>query len=148
MTLKQSQESLHELGVPRELPPLPNAIIMRIIREGNGGRHGYTHKNQFNRCVDELGRLNKSVIEELDIWFGEEDDWIVDGQATDETMFHYDGHEDDFKEWAQCPHWSVENLFPGDKIDSNQGFSITLMRLIISDRQRIAHAPSSCKPLF
>ena len=101
---------------------LPNDIIMRIIREGNGGRYGYTHKNQFNRCVDELDKLNIETRGELEIWFEEEDDF----GNTHRDMFHYDGHEDDFEDWGRWYQWGL-----GDDdeytIYGQQGFSTGLL---------------------
>jgi hypothetical protein len=40
--LKTAQEILHQLGVPREVPELPNSLIIRIIREAQNS--DYQHR--------------------------------------------------------------------------------------------------------
>ncbi len=49
LSIKQAQETLHLLGVPRlaePFPPLPFDLVSRIIKEADGGRRA--HKQQFD----------------------------------------------------------------------------------------------------
>jgi hypothetical protein len=42
-----------------EVPTLPNDIIMRIIREADGGFH--THKKKFQRCLEPIEAVGAQI---------------------------------------------------------------------------------------
>ena len=57
-SLKQAQETLHLLGVPRlaePFPPLPFDLVSRIIKEADGGR--YTHKQRMDKVVTDINKV-------------------------------------------------------------------------------------------
>lgn len=110
----------HQLRMTQTDPSVvPNDLIIRIIGEHNRSYYGFTHKNQFNRCVMELNDLNSGTLEELSMWFGgggdDEQIWL--------DMFHYDGHEDDFVAWGMWYQW-IDCV---DWTTNSQGFSTGLL---------------------
>jgi hypothetical protein len=78
-----------------------------------------SHKKQFNRCVDELDKLNIETRKDLEIWFEEQD--APANERRD--MFHYDGYEDDFEAWGSWYQWGLGEC---NTIDQ-QGFSTGLL---------------------
>ena len=64
----------HKLRMEQTDPSeIPNDLILRIIREANGGRYGYTGRPQFDACMVELTKLSKYTKKDVDIWNNEFD---------------------------------------------------------------------------
>ena len=111
----------HKLRMTQTDPSvIPNDLIIRIIQKGHGGRYGYTHRPQFDRCVDELEKLNTGTRVELKQWLEEEECWME--QRVAKNMFHWDHHEDEFTSWGMFYQWGR-----GESKFSQQGFSTGLL---------------------
>ena len=97
---------------------IPNDLIIRIIGEHNRSYYGFTHKNQFDRCVMELNDLCSGAQDELSNGWG-----LEDQEQIHRDMFHYDGHEDDFVAWGMWYQW----IDGGEWTTRSQGFSTALI---------------------
>tara|TARA_R110002020_G_scaffold355545_1_gene568221 strand:+ start:516 stop:914 length:399 start_codon:yes stop_codon:yes gene_type:complete len=114
MNLADAQEILHQLGVPRfEKDPifsqLPNNLIMKIIREADGGRNA--HKEKFagvvkiiQHCGDEADRAAR---EDCRCWTPEHG-WVPSTYSDSDESDSEDEGSDYY--WDVWQEWFYEGL--------------------------------------
>lgn len=118
----------HKLRMTQTNPSvIPNDLIIRIIQKGHGGRYGYTHRPQFDRCVDELEKLITDELEFLRPILANYREDVLHGGDDFSDIFHYDGHETEFIQWGAWYQWGGDGLCYD--YDIPQGIS----RALISD---------------